>query len=364
MLTFYIILVAATLVLCVLSENTTKNRWMILLLWAIVLIVIAGFKDPSVSKDFPIYNGHYIKALPFFMLFESPKDFFSATDIEPAFIFFCSLFKSEFLPHIGYMILVVLFAVLAVSLKVKCFHDYTPFAFYSLFLYVCYYFMLHELIQIRAGVAIGISLYAMRYIIRKDFGKFTLLMLLAITFHYSVILFYPFYFVSTKKINPLGYLSLIVVSFILMKCNLDIFSVIEKINLGVYSEKVQIYKLDQSWQKYELNPINMVVLFQMAITIFMMFFRKDLAERNPYGILFLKINVFSIVSLYMCASLPAFAFRLWEMLHVSLVFLFPCLLYYLKPRWLAEIVIVFVGICLFVNLTSFDALLPYLLIKL
>ena len=362
MMTFYIVLFAVTLVYCVINENLCKNRWIALAVMAVALIVVAGFKDPVVSVDYPIYRSHFIKALPFFFFSQEPGMFFDASNVEPAFLFLCALFKQWFPPHACFFIITLFFAVVAVSLKIKCFKDYTPFAFYSVVLYVSYYFLLHELIQIRAGVAIGLSLYSMRYIVNRDFCKFTLLMLLAITFHYSAILFFPFYFVNTKKINPVGYLSLIVAAFVLMKCNLDVFSILEKFDLGVYSEKIRTYKLDQEWHKYELNPFNMVLLFQLAITLFLMFYRKQLSEDNPYGILFLKINVVSIASLYMCASIPAFAFRTWEMLHVVLMFLFPCLLYYLKPRWLAELIIIFVGICLFSNMLSFDQLMPYRLV--
>ena len=364
MLTFYIVLVAATLVLCLLGEEIKQNRWLYLLVCGVALVVLAGLKSSEVSVDSHFYHNFYKAAMPFVTMFTSPGAFFSAEKVEPSFLLICSILKSFLTPTYGYAALILIFAILAVSLKLKCMLDYTEFAFFSLFLYVCYYFQLHELIQIRAGLAIGIVMYSFRYIVRRDFWHYLLFILLAVMCHYSTILFLPFYFVSLRKINPWIYVSVMVVPFVLMLAEADLFSLLSNMDLGVYSEKVAHYQLEQKVNQHQVDPMNMVILTQLGVSIFLLCFRRDLPDRNPYAVLFLKICMVSVGAFYVCFSVPVFAFRTWQMLNSVSIFLFPCIIYYLKPRWLAELLLVLIGLGMFYSLASQAGhLLPFKLVQ-
>lgn len=362
MITFYYVVVLAALVLCLTGEQIKVNRWIWLLVMGVALALIAGLKGRNVSVDDHVFLDFYKNALPLYMLVLQPKAFFLADSVEPSFLLISSLLKFIFPFDTGYAILIFLFALAAVGLKLKAIHDYSEFAFFSLFIYVCDYFLLHEIVQVRAGLAAGIAMMSFRYIISRDFGKFALVILLATMFHYSAIIFFPFYFLNTKNINPLTYIAVIVVPYLLMKAGVDPITLLSKYDLGVYSEKIRIYQAEQFFKGFKINEMNATLLFQLLLSGFLLYYRKELPEKSPYGILFLKINMISIGVFYLFMPLAVFAFRLWEMLNIILIFLIPYLIYFIKPRWLPELITVLVALALFGNILMQGYLRPYLLV--
>ncbi|MBQ9201475.1 MAG: EpsG family protein [Bacteroidales bacterium] len=362
MITFYYLLVLAALVLCLAGEQIRVNRWIWLLLMGIGLVLIAGLKGRNVSVDDHVFMDFYRNAMPLYMLILQPGAFFQADSVEPTFLLFSSLMKFIFPYDTGYSILIFLFALGAVSLKLKAIHDYSEFAFFSLLIYVCDYFLLHEIVQVRAGLAAAIAMMSFRYIISRDLGKFAAVILLATLFHYSAIIFFPFYFLSTKSINPLTYMAVIVVPYLMMKAGVDPITLLSKYDLGVYSEKIRIYQAEQFYKGFKINEMNATLLFQLLLSGFLLYYRRELPDKSPYGILFLKINMVSVGVFYLFMPLAVFAFRLWEMLNVVLIFLIPQLIYFIKPRWLPELITVLVALALFGNIVMQGYLRPYTLV--
>lgn len=352
MLTAYIIILAAALVLCFLSEEIKTNRWIPLLIMGVGLVLIAGLKGRGVSVDEKYYREFYEHTLLFPMLFRNPVLFFSVDRAEPLFFVISSLCKTFLPASIGYQSVIFIFALLAVSIKLKCIDDYTEFAFLTLFLYISHTFFIQEIIQIRAGLATAIAFYSFRHIIDRNFPKFTLIMLVAIFFHYSAILFFPFYFVSTKKINPWLYVAIVAVPYLMLVSGWDCLSLLKKFDLGVYSDKLEHYEKDQVYHVHTIDRFNMTLLAQLLISGVLLFFRKELAEKTPYGILFLKINLVSIAMFYLCFPVPVFAFRVWGMMNIVQIFLFPYLAYFIRPRWIPDLIVILLGIGLFYSLAA------------
>lgn len=360
-MTVYIIVIAVFLILCLAGEEMKKNRQWLLLAMTLFLIAFAGFRGNDVSKDHSIFQAFYDKALPFQTLFSNPGAFFKAAKVEPTFLILASFIKT-YLPGWGFTFLMVLFAFLSVTLKVKAIVKYSEFIFLSLFIYLCNTYMLHEFIQVRAGLAAALAMLAFEPLVERKPWKYLLIMLLAILVHYSAIIFLPFYFLNTKKINPVVYIAVIVVPFLLSVFHFDPISLLLKYDLGVYSEKLSIYITEQLRLKHAINKINLTIIFQLILSVFLLFYRTDLLEKNKYSVLFLKINMISVGVFYLFFGLPVFAFRLWEMLNVVQIFLIPTLIYYIKPRWIPELIIVLVGIAIYYNLVLQGHIREYSLI--
>ena len=359
MYTVYIIIVAAAFFLCLFSERIKYNRGWLLAFFGLLLMVFAGFKGRDVGVDDGIFRDFYAKAMHPLLMFQDPKLFFSAAKVEPVFLILASFFKYCVSSVYGYPILIFFFALCAVSCKMKAIRDYSDFMFFSLFIYICNFFLLHEIIQIRAGLAVGIALLSFRYILRRDFPRFAMTLFLAVMVHYSAIMFFPFYFVNTKKIPVWLYVLIPLVPYVLMKSGFDVFEMLGNMNLGVYSEKIKVYKLEQYYNDYTIHEMNLSLLFQILLSVFLLINRQQLSERNPYGILFLKINIFAIAAFYLFFPLAVFAFRFWEMMSIVQIFLIPSLIYFIKPRWLAELLVLLVGVALFYNLVLQGVLQPY-----
>lgn len=357
----YIVVIAVFIILCLAGEDLHKNKKLFLFFMVLFLAAFAGFRGTDVSKDHDIFQAFYDKTQPFFALFSNPVGFFKAAKVEPSFLLIASFIKT-YLPYLGFTLLMVLYAMFAVAIKTKAIIKYSEFIFFSLFLYLCNYFLLHEIIQVRAGLAVAVVMLAFEPVIERNLGKFLLLILIATSIHYSALIFLPFYFLNTKKINPIVYIAIIILPFLLTTFKFDPISLILKYDLGVYSEKISIYIKDQLREQHSINKFNLTILFQLLLSGFLLFYRKDILEKNKYSIFFLKINMISVGVFYMFFSLPVFAFRLWEMLSVVQIFLIPTLIYYIKPRWIPELIIVLVGIAFYYNLVLQGHIRAYSLI--
>ena len=71
----------------------------------------------------------------------------------------------------------------------------------ALFVYFSELFLYFNLSGVRQGVAIAITLFSARYIINKDFKKFTFFVIFASLFHISSLIFFLAYFAFHVKIN-------------------------------------------------------------------------------------------------------------------------------------------------------------------
>lgn len=75
-----------------------------------------------------------------------------------------------------------------------------------------YYFI--SMNGVRQFISLAILTYSIKYIIRKDLKKYIIFLLLAISFHYTSILFTPVYFLSNFKISIKKTFKLIIISTI------------------------------------------------------------------------------------------------------------------------------------------------------
>lgn len=346
----YVVFIFIIFVLCLTGEELKKNKWLFIAFIGLFMVLFSGLRGEGVATDDIIFKGYYKELLPLKMMFTNPNAFFHATHfpIEPTFIIIGSVLKAIF-PTIGFHLLIFLYALAAVALKIKAITKYSEFIFFSLFIYACNFFLLHDMTQIRAGLAFGIVMMGFEPLVERKFGKYLCIVLLATTFHYSALFFLLFYFFNTKKISTIAYLLILFIPMFLATIHLDPTSIMVKYDLGIYSEKVRMYKEIQSWKHDTISLYNVTTLLLIAISLFLLYYKNELAEKTKYGILFLKINIMAIAVFFLFSGLVVFAWRLFEMLCIVQIFLFPYLIYFIKPRWLGELVVVLLGIALFYN---------------
>lgn len=108
-----------------------------------------------------------------------------------------------FLKTIGFGFQAVLFIVAAVSLffKYEAIKKYSIYPFVSLAIYFSSNFIIQDFGQIRQGLAIAMALYSIGAIKDRKLIKFLALMTVAVSFHYSAVLFLPFYWLGNIKLS-------------------------------------------------------------------------------------------------------------------------------------------------------------------
>ncbi len=327
-----------------------------LIVIAVVLILIAGFKPIGVDMDSFTYA-------EIFSQVGSPvnyfKDYRYNSFLEPAYYLIPSIVTNYLRLDILWVFLI--FAILGVSLKFIAISRLTDFTFLSVLVYFSNFFLLHELTQIRAGVASGILLLSIIEIQKRNLLRFLLLIGAGILFHYSFIIFLPFYFLNAKEINKKMYLALLFVPYILIALNVNVINLLQIFRLGVFSEKIELYNDLLSMGVYDkIKTYSVVFLVQLFVCTLFVIKSDLLIQNNKYALLLLKIYCIAAACLVMLSTIPVLAIRISELLNIVQIILIPFLLYIIKPRYTALVlVMVFALIIISINLLYVPILKPY-----
>lgn len=224
----------------------------------------------------------------------------------------------------------------------------------SLIVYLSLYFILHEMTQIRAGVAAGLFLLSIPDIYDRNFRKFIIKSLLAFSFHYSAIVMLPLYFLNPKKLNIIYFL-LPIVGFILAIFNLSQFFLLNFIHMlpNFLAYKINIYlALLELGEHSEINIINVYSFLLFSIYFFCFFLYVKNKIKNNYDILFIKTLTISLFSFYFFSDVPVFAFRISEFLNIVVIIFLPNLIFYFKQKKLILSLMILFLLYMFYKSTS------------
>lgn len=328
----------------------------LLLIIALILILIAGLRSPGVDGDSETY-------VSMFNTFSSPANYFNnyseMSFFEPAYYLIPSIISITL--GLNYAWVFLTYAIIGISLKFAAISRLTDFAFLSVLVYYSHFFILHDMTQIRSGIASAILLLSIPQIQKRKFFRFILLIAIGFLFHYSMIIFLPLYFLGSKKINKKLYLLLLFVPYILHFLKFNILSVLQIFKLGFISNKIQIYNdLLESDIFTDINVFNILFLVQLiSCTIFII--KSDLLiKNNKYSLLLLKIYCIAAASFVLFSNIPVIAFRISELLGIVQIVLMPFILYIVKPKYIAfAMVIVFALVSISNDLIHVGFLKPY-----
>lgn len=327
-----------------------------LLVVLIVLSLFAGLRG-DIDND---YNSY----LTIFELIKMPSDYFTEyiafSYLEPFYYLIPSIYK--LLPFNSYVLLFVFFAFLGVGFKLLSIWKLSDNIGLSVITYFSFFFILHEMTQIRIGIASGIMLISITIIKEKNIFLFLMTILLASCFHYTSLLFLPVYFLDSEKINRRLWAGILIVPVILYVLKIDFIQLVSILSFGIFGAKLKTYQamfeLGQFSEK--VNILNVRILVQMALTSLFLFYADFLQGKNKYAILLLKLSVLSLTFFILFVNLPVFAFRFQELFGVGQIILYPLIYYIVKEKYFGIFVVTFLSLLtLLFNLYYLQLLKPY-----
>lgn len=355
----YIVISILLLLLAIYEYRFSETTKHYLLVGAsILLLLLAGLRAVDIDADSKIYQKMFLASYDIGTMFSHPYVFFGVVNFEPSYLIISALVKSVFGAD-SFQWVLLLYALLSVSLMTKSITKLTSFPLYSMLFFFSSFFFLHTMTQIRGAVAAGFILLSIPEIVSRDHRKFTLYLLLGLFFHYSAIVVLPFYFISNKTLNKTFYLSAIGVAILLALFEFTPFDIILKYDLGVYTEKIKAYNEGQKWEQYEMNLFNFATLFQLLITVVFIFMAEHM-KKNKYVIMLTKMSAVGLILFFTLSAIPILASRISDMLSVVLVVLIPYLLLLIKPKALAEFIIISISVLYLLNQLFVNSIIsPY-----
>ena len=322
-----------TIILCYLEDYIKRYRSFLYILMGFVMVLIAGLREIGLDPDSENYEysfQHYYQSSEMGM-------------VEPSFTLISAVLN-VFTDNVHLLFLV--YAFLGVTIKLYAFKKNLQCIFVPLMLYISFYFVLHEMTQIRAGVVSALFLLAVYYIAKKEKRKALLLIIVGSFFHYSSLALLPTLMFGNKNFNrkenimialliPLSYL--IYFGGISMLLNTDIPLIGNK--LAIYQQAMEKGKMTVN-----INVFDPVHLVSVMLFFYTLYFRKTITAFNENYNVVIKIVAIGLFLHTSLAFLPVLALRTSQLYCIVNIFLFSGFVYTFKQKWMGITILVLLSI--------------------
>ena len=240
--------------------------------------------------------------------------------------FFQLLFEEG---KVQYVSIFAFFSITTVFFFVKALCDQgSDFAF-SLFLLLTGGYYFNSLNSVRYYFALALSLYAMKYVLRREYGKFILCILPGALIHKSILLVIPVYLVAHylagAKLKRWHYI--VGGAFL---CSL-IFC--QKLYRELIFQFYPFYR-DSTFDTGRLSWVNILKCF-CVLVLCAICYRSGLRE-NVKNRFYAFLNLFGLV-VYCCGSFIPETSRVGYYMIISQIFLLPELLHGIEKPWLRRL---------------------------
>ena len=296
----------------------------------IILILFCAFRTIGVDPDSESYEE----------IFKSHENNPKLL-VEPSFLFFSEIVKGV-TDDVHYLFLI--YAILGITIKFYALRQLSPWYFLPLVIYFSNYFILHDFIQIRAGIASAMLLLAIKPLSEGNKKRAVVYFLIANVFHYSSLVFYPFLFFSNNlsKIWKYALIMIMPIGAILFLLRLDFISVLP---IPYIQDKIDMYKsLTERGFFQEFNLKNVTLWIQYAIILYSLYFYDTILEKCPALPLLLKITAYSMFFYFAFSSISVVAGRFQELIGIVELALFPYVCYTFRPQYYGKIAVCFIAI--------------------
>ncbi len=310
----------------------------------VVLALYAGLREGRKFNDYEMYVQAWNRLT------------YAENQIEVSYIFIRNILRYD----LGFssVSIFMFYAFLGVATKVIAIKKISNLFYLSILIYISHFFILHELTQIRAGVAAGFVLLAIVPLYGRNLKYFLLLMLIATLFHYSAVIILPLWYLRThRRVQYLYYL--LPVGYVLYFIG---FNFMQNIPIPYVQTKLDAYRelSRKGVSGFDtINVFNAVFLVKVALFYLIMTLRERISVHNKYFFLLLRIEAFSLFALPALAVIPAIAYRVHEFLGIVEVVLFPMLVYAFRIRYVGYIIVTGLAVALFcINIFYNKLILP------
>lgn len=319
------------IVWCILSISciitaTPHKKIVSRLLMVVVYLAVAltsGLRYET-GTDYFSYSGIYSDIYPLHIAIDQGKLFPINTLIEPSYLFICSLFAMLGL-SVNIMFLAI--ALATTALLFNSIKNYIPKYFnFGVLLYFCFIYFLLDMSGIRQAIALNLFIFSIRYILTKNLFKFLLIILLAISFHYTAVILllcYPLYNIKFSKTTMI---SIMAISFIILVLRLPWISFVidllgSTVNNELLSSKLLTYTSNEFLTKSRI--LSPVMLIYVPVFITAVLYRDKLSKTTPYYNILLNIFMFFIVSVFGLYESEDISVRMSSYFMISFCLLLP-----------------------------------------
>jgi hypothetical protein len=212
---------------------------------------------------------------------------------------------------LNYLWLVFITFTIATALKFQILFKYSNSFFAALLVYFPIQFMAYDINGIRQGLAIGILFCSIDSILKKKLWTFLAIVVVAMCFHYSAVIFLPFYFIANKKIKA-KYIHIaialsILLGFLLQKVILSVL--LPRLNglESVFAQKIFSYSSSEEFGQG--LSIGFSTLHRLGIFYLFFFFYDKIQLKEGLKNILLNSYLISLVLYFLFSAIEIVASR-------------------------------------------------------
>jgi hypothetical protein len=194
--------VVAIFVFCAIAEYSKRvDKARIMLICLLVFVVFFGFRG-FIGWDWAAYYPIFQKLEPLWGKVANNFDIFS----EPGYVLYATIIKSIIPDYQSFILISVIIDAIVLH---HVFKRYSPNYALSFAVFMAVSLVM-EVDTLRNAKSLMVCLLSLQYILQRKPIKFAVLILIAISFHTSAILFIPLYFFAHKKTSIYVFVTLFI----------------------------------------------------------------------------------------------------------------------------------------------------------
>jgi hypothetical protein len=225
----------------------------------------------------------------------------------------------------------------------KSLGQFSIYPILGLIVYFARFFPVRNMNQIRGSLAIAIVIYAIRYLVQNKPRKYTILVLFAMMFHYSMAVALIFRFIYRIKISLKSTVVLLLVSIVL-----SIY--IGKIFSSLFLNYYKVFAFLGYIGYEDLGIFNPVIYFQILLCLLFFCFEKSLIKVQKGYYIIRNAYLFSTLILILTCNLGVIGGRLATVFATCEIFIVPALVSVVRPRIIGYIImIVMITVIFYLN---------------
>lgn len=339
------------------------NRLTYVVLSFLPLFIISAIRSPSVGNDAYNYTQlfHQYSNISWSEVFSQ--------DIEPSFVAFCKLIS--YISNDGQWFLIASSFLICILVAKFVFNNSNDIVF-SAFLFVSYYFYFYSFSAIRQYIALGLAINAFYYFKEKKIVKTIIFYTLALSFHYTALIYLPVFILSKLKCSKrnITVIALLCISIIVFFRSAATYIIVQFDRYSYYRDDIDSF----TGRGWDINIILYIFFFVIIILgIYILkrdtkfkntFFKENIRFDNAYSdiynyLIFMMISL----SLYMVSVSLTMAARANHYYAIFLIVYIPLILskmsYKNRRIFKVAIKILFFIYCVFMLMRNNYYVLPY-----
>lgn len=312
---------------------TVRIKCCILAGLCLIMIILPATKDINVVTDAASYED----------LFDNNDNPLIELITEPTYIYI-----SRLIIVCGgtFAMIFLVYALITVPIKLTMLNKLTPFVFSAMLIYIPVYYELHELVQIRAGAAGAFLLCSVYFYANKRYIPCILVLIIAVSFHYSSMIFIPLYCLGNRDLSVVSrwmFASIVPIGFLMYFLRLDLFMLIPS---SVIGGKVDGYTNSNEtlWGEVLLPYKNPFFMLKCCLFLVILWCYDNVKHECKYLSIILKAEAGSLFMMFSLSTVPIIQGRLSELYGIIDPILFSYIIYLVKPRYAARTILVCIGL--------------------